>query len=172
MKLKKLNVEFRRKRQGKTNYKKRLKLLLSNKPRLVIRIFLKTICVQIIENLPEGDKVIAAVSSKELEKLGWKYNKVNIPAAYLTGLLAGKKAQEKGVKIAILDVGLKMPTKGSKIYACLKGAVDSGLNVAHSKEIFPDESRIKGEHILKHKPNFADITKTFEEIKDKIKVKA
>ena len=169
MNSKKFTVQFRRKREGKTNYKKRLKLLLSGKPRLVIRAFLKNISAQIIEYAPKGDKVIASAAGKELEAIGWKLNKGNIPAAYLIGLLVGKKAVEKGVKEAILDAGLKNPTKGSRVYACLKGAIDSGLKVAHSEEIFPDESRIKGEHIAKYKKEFSEITKSFEEIKNKIK---
>jgi len=37
MRKKPISVPYRRKREGKTNYKKRLKLLLSNKPRLVIQ---------------------------------------------------------------------------------------------------------------------------------------
>ena len=170
-KTKRYNVQYRRKRQGKTNYKKRLKLLLAEKPRLVIRVFLKNTYAQIVEYVPEGDNIVASATSRDLEKLGWKHNKGNVPAAYLTGLLAGKKAVEAGVKEVILDLGLRSPSKGSRIYACLKGVVDAGLEVAHSEEIFPDESRIKGEHIAKYKKDSADITKSFEEIKNKIKVK-
>ena len=172
MKHKKTTLAYKRKRQGKTNYKKRLRLLISSNHRLVVRIFLKNISAQIIEHLPEGDKVIVSATAKELEKKGWKYHKGNVPSAYLTGLLIGKKAIEKGIKEAILDAGLKNPTKGSRIYACLKGAIDAGLDIAHSKEIFPDDSRIKGEHIAKYKESLSDISKTFEEIKNKIKVKA
>ncbi|MBW2996084.1 50S ribosomal protein L18 [Candidatus Woesearchaeota archaeon] len=168
MNSKKATVQFKRKRKGKTNYKKRLRLLLSGKPRLVIRIFMKNTCAQIIEYQPAGDKVIVAAAARELEPLGWKFNKGNVPAAYLTGLLAGKKAVKAGVKEVILDSGLSKPTKGSRIYACLKGALDAGLNIPHEKEIFPDDSRIKGEHIAKYK-NSPEITKTFEEIKNKVK---
>ena len=42
------HIEFRRKREGKTDYKRRLRLLLSNKPRLVIRVSLKNIIIQIL----------------------------------------------------------------------------------------------------------------------------
>jgi len=191
MRLKKFNVPFRRKRQGKTNYKKRLKLLLSGKPRLVIRTFLKNISAQIIEYHPEGDRVIAAATARDLESLDWKFNKGNLPAAYLTGLLIGKKAQEKGVKEAILDVGLKNPTKGSRIFACLNGAIDAGLDIPHSKEVFPSKERLSGKNVSafannlkatkeKYEKQFSkylkqglepsNITKTFEEVKSKIKV--
>jgi len=121
------NVQKRRKRTGKTNYKKRLKLLLSHKLRLVVRPALKNITVQIVEYHPKGDKVVASANARELEKLGWKFNKGNLPAAYLTGLLAGTRAKEKGIKEAILDVGLNSSTKGSRIFACLKGTIDAGL---------------------------------------------
>ncbi len=168
---KRYNVPLRRKREGKTNYKKRLKILKSGKPRLVIRIFLNSVTAQIIKYQTKGDKVIAAASSRELEKKGWKYNKSNLPAAYLTGILVGKKAVDARIKDAILDTGLNHPTKGSRIFACLKGALDAGLEVPHKKEIFPSEERIKGEHIAKFNKNSSEITKTFEEVKNNIKVK-
>ncbi|MBD3354647.1 50S ribosomal protein L18 [Candidatus Woesearchaeota archaeon] len=168
---KRYNVPLRRKREGKTNYKKRLKMLKSEKPRLVIRTSLNRITAQIIEYRTKGDKIVAYASSRELEKKGWKHNKSNIPAAYLTGLLAGKKAVEVGVKEAILDTGLNHPTRGSRIFACLKGAVDAGLEVPHKKDIFPSEERIKGEHIAKFNKKSSEITKTFEEVKNNIKVK-
>jgi len=169
--IKRHNVPVRRKREGKTNYKTRLKLLKSGKPRLVVRTSLNYTTVQIIDYRPEGDKVIVSASSKDLDEMGWKFSKSNVPAAYLTGLLAGKKAIGAGVDESILDVGLKHPTKGSKIYSCLKGVIDAGLKIPHKKEIFPSEQRIKGEHIAKFNEKSADVTKKFEDIKNKIKVK-
>jgi hypothetical protein len=47
-----------------------------------------------------------------------------------------------------LDIGLNPPIKGSRIYAALKGVVDSGLDIPHSPDILPDDSRISGEHIV------------------------
>ena len=75
-------------------------------------------------------------------------NTGNTPSAYLTGYLLGIKASKKGVKNAILDLGLQKP--GQRIYAALKGVVDGGLDVPHSDEILPDEKRIKGDHISKY----------------------
>ena len=66
-------MPFRRRREGKTNYKKRLKLLLSKKPRLVVRKSLKYIRAQIVEFDKKGDKTLASAFSRELKKLGWKY---------------------------------------------------------------------------------------------------
>ncbi|MEM0230969.1 MAG: 50S ribosomal protein L18 [Candidatus Woesearchaeota archaeon] len=141
-------VEFRRKREGKTNYYKRIKLLSSQKPRLVVRKALKNIIVQLVEYNPKGDIVVASAHSRELIKYGWKLNRGNIPAAYLTGLLLGIKARKvmKNPE-AILDLGLQESVKGSRLYAALKGALDAGLNIPHSEEILPEESRISGKHI-------------------------
>ncbi len=150
MKQKTFNVQFRRKREGKTNYKKRLRLLLAAKPRLVVRTSLKNIIVQIVEYHQQGDKVIISAHSSELDKLGWKFSKGNIPAAYLTGLLVGEKAKEKGLKDVILDIGLTSPVKGSRAFACLKGVVDAGVKVPFSEDILPKEDRIKGSHIAKY----------------------
>ncbi|MBW2993009.1 50S ribosomal protein L18 [Candidatus Woesearchaeota archaeon] len=189
MKETKFTVRYRRRREGKTNYKKRLKLLMSKKPRLVLRISLKGISIQIIEFKPEGDVVLLAANSKELNKFGWKYNGKNTSSAYLTGLIIGKKAAAKGIKEAVLDIGLKQAIKGSRLFACLKGAVDGGLDIRHSKKVFPKEDRIKGKHIedyankLKAKKEayqkkFAgyikagidpiQITKVFDDVKKKI----
>ena len=80
-------VEYRRKRKGKTNYKKRLNLLLSRKSRLVIRKTLTSTIAQIVNYDENGDKTIISANSSELKKLGWKMNTSNIPSAYLTGML-------------------------------------------------------------------------------------
>jgi large subunit ribosomal protein L18 len=185
------NIDFRRKREGKTDYRKRLKLLLGRRPRIVIRVSLKNIIVQFAEYSEKGDKVIESANSKEIEKkFGWKASRNNLPASYLTGLLAGKKAIKKGLKEAILDLGLVDSVKGSKIYAAVKGAIDAGLNIPLSKEILPDENAIKGMHIAdyakkllqenkgKYEKMFSlyikkgikpeDLPKHFEEIKKKI----
>jgi large subunit ribosomal protein L18 len=159
-------VKFRRRREGKTSYKKRLALLKSNLPRLVIRRSNKYITSEVIDYAKKGDKVLAHTHSSHLKKDGWKFGVGNLPAAYLTGLKLGAKLKGK-VKKAVLDHGLCTSTKGSLIYACLKGFLDSGIEVKHNPKIFPDESRIKGEHIAKYSKK-PDITKNFENVKKKI----
>ncbi len=159
-------VQFRRKREGRTNYKKRLALLKSDKTRVVIRKSLTSISVQFINYETKGDKIIAGVNSKELKKLGWNISTKNTPGSYLTGYLAGKKVQKAKVKEAILDAGLSTPILGSNIYAAVKGIVDSGVHIPVSKEAFPKDDRIKGTHIEKHKK--IQISKLFEETKSKI----
>ncbi len=184
------NVAKRRKRSGKTNYRKRLKLLISHKPRLVIRISLNNVTVQIFDFDAKGDKVLVSAHSSQLNELGWKSHKSNSPSAYLTGLLLGSRAIQKGIKDAILDIGLKTPTKGSKIFACLKGVVDAGLNIPLSKEILPSNDRISGKHIsdfavklqkdnpemfkkqfslyIKNNIDLSQLSKIFDQVKSKI----
>lgn len=158
-------IPFRRK--AKTNYRKRIRVLLTDKPRLVVRKSLKNIAMQIIEYDEKGDKVLASAHSTELAKHGWTLSRSNVPAAYLTGLLLGKKAKEKGITSAVLDIGRNVSIYGSKIYSALKGAVDAGLDVPHSPEIFPKDDRIKGGHIAKYSGK-DDIKKQFEDVKNKV----
>ncbi len=176
-------IPFKRKRKGKTDYKKRMKFIASNKLRLVIRRSLKNILLQIIEFHPAGDKVILSAHTSELKKYGWKAGTSNLPSAYLLGLLLGLKAKKSGLKEAILDLGLQSPTGGSVFYAVVKGASDAGLNIPHSKKILPKEDRIKGLHIAnyaklakvpqflqyqKNNLNPEELPKHFEDTKNKI----
>ncbi|MCK4555844.1 MAG: 50S ribosomal protein L18, partial [Candidatus Aenigmarchaeota archaeon] len=62
---------FRRRKEGKTDYKKRLKLLSSGKPRLVVRVTGRNVIVQIIEYVLEGDKTQVSAVSSELKGFGW-----------------------------------------------------------------------------------------------------
>jgi large subunit ribosomal protein L18 len=141
-------VKFRRRREGKTDYKKRLAFLKGKKPRLVIRKSNKTITVQLIEYKKEGDKTITHTNSNELKKFGWKLSTKNTPAGYLTGFLCGLKA--KNVKEAILDIGRRTPVKGSTVFAVLKGAIDAKLNIPFEEKAFPNEERINGKRIEKY----------------------
>lgn len=141
-------VPKRRRREGKTNYYKRYKMVLSGKPRFVVRRTLNYIIVQVVKAFPQGDITIAAAHSRELIKnYGWKAPGDNTPAAYLTGLLAGLRALKSGIKYAIPDIGLHRPTKGSRVFAAIKGGLDAGLEIPHSEEVLPTEDRIRGEHI-------------------------
>ena len=159
----KYTVKLKRKREEKTDYKLRLKLLKSDHPRLVIRRSLKNMLLQIVNSENAKDKVIISCHSGELRKLSWESNLGNIPSAYLTGLLLGKKALKNNIKEASLDIGLQKSVIKSRIYAALKGCVDNGLKINHDPKIFPPEERIRGSHINK------EMEKKFEEIKNKIK---
>jgi large subunit ribosomal protein L18 len=144
-------VAFRRRREGKTDYQMRRGLVLSGLPRLVVRGSLRNVTVQIVKAEVKGDKVIASAQSDELaKKYGWMGDAGNISAAYLTGLLCGFKAAGKEVKETILDIGLQYPSKGSRIFAALKGALDAGLTIPLDKEKLPDEKRIAGQHVAEY----------------------
>ena len=123
---------------------------MSHKFRFVARKSLKNVQASVIEYNAKGDNVLFTVHSKSLHKFGWKGDNGNVPSAYLTGLLAGKKAIEKGVKEAIFDLGLNKSTKGSRLYAALAGAIDAGLKIPFAQDMFPAKDRISGEHIAKH----------------------
>ena len=142
-------VKFRRRREGKTNYYRRRRLLLSRKLRLVIRRSNSKVTVQIIEAAVGGDMTKASAVSDQLRSFGWEAGASNLPAAYLTGLLAGRRAKNNGVEEAVLDIGLNPPVKGCRIYAALKGVLDAGVSVPHSDEALPDEERLSGKHIVK-----------------------
>jgi large subunit ribosomal protein L18 len=142
-------VPYRRRREGKTDYQLRRALVISGLPRLVTRGTLKHVIVQIVKAKAKGDEVVASAHSRELTKtFGWKGYCGNVPVAYLTGLLCGFRAVANGVKKAILDIGLQSPTRSSRSFAVLRGALDAGVSVAHDKEILPDEKRIQGQHIV------------------------
>ena len=144
-------VPRRRRREGKTNYYKRYVMVLSGKPRLVVRRTNQYIWVQLVIAKPQGDVTVAAAHSRELVKrYGWLGGTKNTSAAYLTGLLAGLRALKEGYRYAVLDIGLHRPVKGSRVFAALKGAVDAGLEVPHSEEVLPEDYRIRGEHIAKY----------------------
>ena len=59
---------FRRRRQGKTDYKARKAFLLSGKPRLVTRTSINNTVAQIVVARPKGDEVLVCANSMELAK--------------------------------------------------------------------------------------------------------
>jgi len=142
-------VPFRRRREGKTDYRSRKALVLSKLPRLVTRRTSKHIIVQIVKAEATGDQVIVSAHSRELAKTyGWQGGCGNVPAAYLTGLLCGFRAVVHGVKKAVLDIGLQSPSRGARVFAALKGVLDAGVTVPHSESMLPDETRIGGKHVV------------------------
>ena len=165
-KSKTFTVKYRRRREGTTNYKKRLKLLLGEKARLVLRKSNKNMIAQVAEYDPKGDKILITCTTRNLKKYGWENNTGNLPSAYLLGLLVGKMSKKKGINEMILDLGLQKAIKGSNLFAALKGAVDAGVDIPHSDDILPSEDRIKGKHIEESKK--VPITKKFEEVKKNI----
>ncbi|MCF7871827.1 50S ribosomal protein L18 [Candidatus Woesearchaeota archaeon] len=161
-------VQYRRKRNGKTNYKRRLELLKGRQKRLIVRRTNTQIIMQIATYNPDGDKILLTTGSADLKKTGWKHDTKTLPAAYLTGLILAKEAQKHQITEAILDLGLQTPKKGNRIYSALKGAIDGGLKIPASKEIFPSEDRITGKHIAQHNEKAKSIQEDFEKTKKQI----
>lgn len=155
-------VPFRRRREGRTDYRVRSKLLRSGKARVVVRKTLNQTIVQFVLADAAGDRVLASAQSLELKDHGWSAGTGNLPAAYLTGFLAGKKASAKGVKEAILDIGVQRPSKGGRLFAALQGLLDSGVAVPHSPEVLPSKDRLRGAHIGE------EVAKQFDIVKSKL----
>ncbi len=141
------NVAFRRRREGRTNYYTRRKLLRGQELRAVVRRSNKNVSIQFEEFGMGGDKVVASATSMELSKFGWDKACSNIPAAYLTGYLAGKRAVKAGIEYAVLDIGMQNPKHGGVLFATVAGMCDAGLEVPHGEDVLPSEERLNGAHI-------------------------
>ncbi len=142
-------ISKRRRLEAKTNYLKRRRLLEGRKPRVVIRKSNRYIVIQFIESKFAQDAVKLTVTSKDLLDYNWPKEKAgslkSLAGAYLAGFLFGTQAKKLGN--AILDTGLIRNTKGSRLYAALKGIVDAGFVIPHSASIFPEEKRIKSDNV-------------------------
>jgi len=144
-------VAYRRRREQKTDYQARRIMATSEHPRFVVRASNKGIIAQFVKAELDGDKVLTQAASNELlTKYGWQASGKNVPAGYLLGLIAGHKAIKAGIETAYLDLGLKRPTKGSKIFAVVKGAIDAGLNIPCNSDVIPPPERINGGDIAKY----------------------
>jgi len=168
---KRFQVKFKRRRQGKTDYFARRRLICQDKNkyntpkyRLIVRFTNKDIVCQIAYARVYGDVIVESAYSHELPKYGIKVGLANYAAAYCTGLLVARRILHKfglndiytgvteangedytvedvdgqpGAFRCYLDVGLARTSTGAKIFGCLKGAVDGGLDIPHSNKRFP-----------------------------------
>ena len=140
-------VPMRRRREGRTDYHQRLRLLKSGKPRLVVRVSNRHVRAQLVTPGPQGDETLAAASSEDLAEYGWEAPTGNLPSAYLTGRLLGQRAVEAGIEEAVLDLGLRTATPGNKAFAVQEGTIDAGLEIPHNESVLADWERTRGEHI-------------------------
>ena len=140
-------VAYRRRREGRTDYKLRLRLLKSRKPRLVVRRTASGVILQLVEYAPDGDLVRITVESRMLKKHGWPHATKNLPAAFLAGYWLGRLARARGLNEAILDLGLQYPHPKGRLYAALAGALRAGMLIPHSPDVLPDEERLMGGHL-------------------------
>lgn len=159
-----MRVAKRRRKECKTDYAKRIKLLKSGAPRIVFRKTNRYVLAQYVTSKEAQDKVEFGINSKHLMKYGWpkeaRGSLKSIPAAYLTGFLMGKKIIDKKLKTPVIDFGMLRVLHKSKVYAFLKGLIDAGVKIDCKEETFPKEERIKGQDLKNKIP--------FNEIKSKI----
>merc|ERR1712167_517404 len=171
---KRFQTKYKRRREGKTDYYARKRLVSQSKNkfatpkyRFVVRFTNKDIICQVISSKIKGDITHAAAYARELPRYGLKVGLTNYAAAYCVGLLCARRLlKSKGLDSkfigteevtaefedcfvaneeddegcnafhALLDVGLKPTTLGSKIFSAMKGAFDGGLEIPHSNKKF------------------------------------
>jgi len=95
-------VKYRRRREGKTDYRQRRRLCTQDKNkyqspkyRLVVRFTNRQVICQIAYALIDGDRILAQASSLELPRYGLKVGLKNYAAAYCTGLLVARRVLQK-----------------------------------------------------------------------------
>lgn len=136
----------RRRKENRTDYLKRLKLLKGGKPRIVFRKTNRYIIAQYVTSSHAQDKIEIGVNSKKLLKFGWPKEFAgslkSIPASYLTGFLIGKKIIQEKKETPILDIGMIRSLHKSRVYGFLKGLKDSGVEIKCDDEFFPSEEKI------------------------------
>jgi len=141
----------RRRKEHRTDYGKRIKLLKGGKPRIVFRRTNKYIIAQYVESHEAKDKITFGISSKYLLKFGWpeknKGSLKSIPAVYLTGYLFGKQIKNKKLKTPVVDFGMLRTEHKTKPHAFLKGLVDAGIEIKTQEKTYPEENRIMGESL-------------------------
>lgn len=156
----------KRRKEGRTDYAKRFRLLKSEKPRLVLRRTNKYFVAQYTIHNETKDRVEFGVNSFALLKYGWpkefEGSLKSVPAAYLLGFLAGKKIIKNKMERPIIDLGMTRNVHKSRSHAFLKGVIDSGIELKHDEKTFPPQDRLEGKHLKK------DFSKFFSEIKSKI----
>jgi large subunit ribosomal protein L5e len=99
---KRYQVKYRRRREGRTDYRARKKLIIQSKNkyntpkyRLVVRFTNKDIITQIVAAKIKGDLVLTAAYAHELPQYGLKHGLTNYAAAYATGLLIARRHLKK-----------------------------------------------------------------------------
>ncbi|KAL0432876.1 UNVERIFIED_CONTAM: 60S ribosomal protein L5 [Sesamum latifolium] len=95
---KRFQVKYKRRREGKTDYRARIRLINQDKNkyntpkyRFVVRFTNKDIVAQIVSASITGDMVLAAAYAHELPRYGLEVGLSNYAAAYCTGLLLARR---------------------------------------------------------------------------------
>jgi len=99
---KRFQVKFKRRREGRTDYYARKRLIVQDKNkyntpkyRMIVRTTNRDIICQIAYARIEGDVIICAAYSHELPRYGIKVGLTNYAAAYCTGLLLARRLLKK-----------------------------------------------------------------------------
>jgi len=99
---KRFQVKFRRRREAKTDYRARKRLVTQDKNkyatpkyRLVVRFTNKDIITQIFSSDLDHDVCLASAYAHELKRYGLKVGFTNYAAAYATGLLLARRVNVK-----------------------------------------------------------------------------
>ncbi|PQQ03362.1 60S ribosomal protein L5 [Prunus yedoensis var. nudiflora] len=127
---KRFQVKYKRRREGKTDYRARIRLINQDKNkyntpkyRFVVRFTNKDIVAQIVSASIAGDLVLAAAYAHELPSYGLEVGLTNYAAAYCTGLLLARRVLKK----------LEMD---DEYEGNVEGALDGGLDIPHSEKRF------------------------------------
>jgi len=164
-----MRVQKRRRREGKTDYANRIRMLKGESPRIVFRRTNRYIITEYVTSREAQDKIVIGITSKKLKEFGWpsefEGSLKSIPASYLTGFLMGKEIAKKKLATPIVDVGMIRTISKNKVFAFIKGLIDSGIKIKCSEEKFPEEERLSGKNLK------SDFSKIFKEIKSKIEKK-
>ena len=153
--------QYRRRSAGKTDYRRRLRLLKSGTARAIVRVSNTQVTCQLANYTKEGDQIVASFTGAELQSHGYPNDasKKSIPACYLAGYGLAKKAISNGISEAILDIGLSASSAGSRTFSALNGMIDGGLKIPHGEDILPSEDRVNGAHISDSLLKIVDKTK-------------
>lgn len=99
---KRYQVKFKRRREGKTDYYARKRLVVQDKNkyntpkyRLIVRLSNKDVTCQVAYSRIEGDHIVCAAYSHELPRYGVKVGLTNYAAAYSTGLLLARRLLQR-----------------------------------------------------------------------------
>ncbi|GAU29968.1 hypothetical protein TSUD_360830 [Trifolium subterraneum] len=136
---KRYQVKFKRRREGKTDYRARIRLINQDKNkyntpkyRFVVRFTNKDIIAQIVSASIAGDIVLAAAYAHELPHFGLEVGLTNYAAAYCTGLLLARRV-------------LKTLEMDEEYEGNVEGALDGGLDIPHSDKRFAGFDKEKKE---------------------------
>jgi len=118
---KRFQVKYKRRREAKTDYYARKRLIIQDKNkyntpkyRFIVRFSNKNVTCQIAYARIEGDVCICHAYSNELPRYGVKVGLANYAAAYATGLLLARRLLKK-LKLDSIYAGVKEAT-GAEFY--------------------------------------------------------